>query len=63
MEKFEVLMDRYPHLIPKDPVPLSEVIQEITQEFGAHEIDTENIPNLWMHRYNAVHSEKNEEKS
>lgn len=55
------LIEQYAWLIPKCPISLGQVIEQISKKFNATLIEYGDIPHLWMHRYNAVHLPKNEE--
>lgn len=55
------LMEQYAWLIPKHPILLGQVIEQISKKFNAAQIENGDIPHLWMHRFNAVHLPKNEE--
>lgn len=55
------LMEQYTWLIPKHPILLRQVIERISKEFDASQMEYEDIPHLWMHQYNAVHLPKNEQ--
>lgn len=49
-----------PKFLVKGYVPVSEIIAKIKFSYGGTEILTEIIPNLPMHRFNAVHLPSNE---
>lgn len=55
------LIERYAQLIPKRPIPLGQAIEQISKKLCATPMEHDEIPNLWMHRYNAVHLPKNEQ--
>lgn len=55
------LMEQYNWLIPNEPVTLSRVIDQITKKFTAIQIEYGDIPNLRMHKFNAIHLPKNEQ--
>lgn len=55
------LMEQYRPLIPKQPVPLYTVIEQLTEKLHATEIEHGEIPGLKMHLFNAVHLPRNEE--
>lgn len=55
------LMEQYTWLIPKHPISLSQVIERISREFDAAQMECGDIPHLWMHQYNAIHLPKNEQ--
>ncbi len=55
------LMKQYAYLIPEQPKLLLEVVQQLENKFNATHIESEKIPSLKMHQFNAVHLPKNEE--
>lgn len=55
------LIVQYARLIPERPISLGQVIERISKKFNATPIEYGDIPNLWMHRYNAIHLPKNEQ--
>lgn len=55
------LIEHYGWLIPKQPISLIQVIEQISKKFNAIQIPQGDIPHLWMHKYNAVHLPKNEQ--
>ena len=55
------LIEQYRWLIPYQPVSLHQVIDQLTNKLHATQIEYEQIPNLRMHMFNAVHLPLNEE--
>lgn len=54
------LLEKYAGLIPKQPVAMRDVVEQLTKKFHATQIEYDEIPSLRMHQYNAVHVVKNE---
>ena len=55
------LIDQYKWLIPEERIPLAQVIEKIKAKFNAVQMESGDIPLLWMHKFNAVHLPRNEE--
>lgn len=55
------LMKQYEWIIPKQPVPLGQVIEALNKKFHAVPLEGDDIPFLRMHQYNAFHLPKNEQ--
>ena len=55
------LMKQYDWIIPKQPVPLGQVIEALSEKFHAVPLEGGDIPFLRMHQYNAFHLPKNEQ--
>lgn len=55
------LIKQYAWLIPPQPVPQGQVIDQLVKKLHAVPMEPGEIPNMWMHEYNAVHLPKNEE--
>ena len=55
------LIEQYRWLVPSQPVSLHQVIDQLTDKLHATQIEYEQIPNLRMHIFNAVHLPLNEE--
>ena len=55
------LVEQYKWLIPAQPVPLHEVIGQLSRRLLATQLELERIPNLRMHLFNAVNLPSNEE--
>ena len=49
------LMDQYKWIIPERRISLTQVIDKIKTQHNATMIEYRDIPNLWMHKSNAVH--------
>ena len=50
----------HPSSIVFGTVPLSTIVEKYIVEYGAVEISDSEIPNLWMHKFNAVNLPINE---
>lgn len=50
----------HPSSIVIGTVPLSTIVEKYKDEYGAVEISDSEIPNLWMHKFNAVNLPLNE---
>lgn len=57
----KLLFEQYEWLVPTQPVSFSKVIEEIVKKFDAQTMESSEIPNIWMHQFNAVHLPKNED--
>ena len=51
---------KHPEAIVSPRVPLAELVDDLKQKYGAAEIPAAEIPNLFMHRFNALHLPANE---
>ena len=49
-----------PFAIVRGYVPLAGIIDNLKNKYHAVDMPTDDIPNLWMHRFNAVNLPSNE---
>lgn len=55
------LVEQYKWLVPTQPVPLHEVIGQLSKRLPVIQLEFDKIPNLRMHLFNAVNLPSNEE--
>lgn len=56
----QTYIEENPSAIIIGQVPLNAVIEKIKRDTHAYDMPTGDIPNLWMHRFNAYHLPSNE---